>query len=235
MFNPNPTLQVVPLFDGHECLVIDNALQDPHGWAVFAVEQRARFQPSGLSYPGLELWLAEEAMARYADFFAQHLRSRLGGRRTINIANRLSLVTLPPESLAPRQWLCHRDNRGVPPGECLFASVIYLFEDPALGGTSFYRPRRSSAETEGLVEDCRLLDAATFRQRHPEVRPGYMVQGNDWFEHVVSLPARWNRAIFYDGGLFHSGDIHHPERMSADPTVGRLTMNAFIRCRLKAQ
>jgi hypothetical protein len=21
------------------------------------------------------------------------------------------------------------------------------------------------------------------------------------------MPARWNRAVFYDGGIFHSGDI----------------------------
>ena len=234
MFNPHPQIQAVPLFDGHECIVIDDALQEPRQWTEWACAQRDRFTPSGHAYPGRELWLAEEATARFAEFFATHIRSRLGARRTINIANRLSLVTLQPHELAARQWFCHRDTKGIPPGECMIASVIFLFEDEALGGTSFYRPRRSVEETALLVHECSTLGDGAFAQRHPEIPPGYMLDSNDWFERVANVPARWNRAIFYDGGVFHSGDIRTPERMSADPAVGRLTMNGFIRCRRSA-
>ncbi len=234
MFNPHPTIQAIPLFDGHQCLVIDDALRDPRGWAAWAVEQRERFAPSRHAYPGVELWLAEEAMARYAEFFAEHIRGRLGARRTITIASRLSLVTLAPHELAARQWFCHRDNRGLPPDECLAASVIYLFEDAALGGTNFYRSRRPVADTEQLVHESTTLGDDDFAQRHPEIARGYMQGSNDWFECLASVPARWNRALFYDGGVFHSGDIRSPERMTADPALGRLTMNGFIRCRLKS-
>lgn len=234
MFNPHPTLQAVPLFDGLECLIVDDALQDPHGWAAWASTQRERFAPSRYAYPGVELWLAEEAMAQFADFFAEHVRGRLGARRTINIANRLSLVTLQPHELAPRQRSCHRDNKGVPPAECLIASVIYLFEDESLGGTSFFRPKRPADEIARLVHDSGTLGDEAFAQRYPEIPRGYMVDSNDWFDRVVTLPARWNRAIFYDGGVFHSGDIRRPERMSADPARGRLTMNGFMRCRRRS-
>lgn len=47
MFNPRPDVQVLPLFDGHECLVIDNALQDPQRWVEQACRQHAQFSLSG--------------------------------------------------------------------------------------------------------------------------------------------------------------------------------------------
>jgi hypothetical protein len=48
------------------------------------------------------------------------------------------------------------------------------------------------------------------------------------------VPAKWNRLIFYDGGMLHSGDIRKPERMSPDPRVGRLTLNGFFTSRRRA-
>lgn len=234
MFAPAPRIQIAPLFDGHACVVVDNALQDPEAWVRWSIAQQANLTPSGHAYPGVELWLPPEPTQQLAEFFLQHVRTRLGMRRIVNAACRMSLVTLPPQALAPRQQLCHRDNRGIPEGEAMVASVLYLFKDEALGGTSFYRPRRSMPEIEALVQDSVALDRAAFAVRHPEVAPGYMVEGNDWYERVATVPARFNRAIFYDGGLFHSGDIRHPARMTADPASGRLTFNGFIRCTRKA-
>jgi hypothetical protein len=234
MFNPRPTLQVVPLHDGHACLVIDDALQDPARWRAWAVEHRGRFAPSPYAYPGIELTLPADTQAAIGDYFARHIRQRLGGRRTLAMTARLSLVTSAPNELLARQWFCHRDRLGVAPGQRLAASVIYLFDDPALGGTSIYRPRKSAAETEALVDDCNALPNDLFCARHPEIAPGYMTEGNDWFERVASVPARLNRAIFYDGFLFHSGDIRAPGRMSADPGRGRLTMNGFFTCSRRA-
>lgn len=234
MFNPHPRIQAVPLFDGHQCLVVDDALEDPAHWAAWSVAQRPNLTPSGHAYPGVEMWLPDEPTRLLAEFFLQHLRSALGMRRIVNAACRLSLVSLPPTALAPRQWLCHRDSRGVPEGQAMIASVLYLFQDPALGGTSFYRPLHPRDETEALVQDSTRLDTAAFAARHPDIPQAYMVEGNRWFERVATVPARFNRAIFYDGGLFHSGDIRHPERMTADPATGRLTFNGFIRCTRKA-
>ena len=63
------------------------------------------------------------------------------------------------------------------------------------------------------------------------VRAGYMTQGNAWFEKLLAVPPRFNRAVFYSGAIFHAGDILAPERLSADPRRGRLTLNGFFTCR----
>ena len=42
----------------------------------------------------------------------------------------------------------------------------------------------------------------------------------------------FNRLLFYDGGaVFHGSDIAAPERLSDDPSRGRLTWNGFFVCR----
>lgn len=234
LFNPRATLHSVPLHDGHECLVVDDALLDPQAWRDWAVARRAQFARPPYVYPGVELALPAAAVAQAGEFFAAHIRARLGGRRTLDVAARLSLATLQPHELAARQWFCHRDSARLAPGQCIVAAVLYLFDDTTLGGTSIYRPRRSADETARLVHECSTLNDAEFAARHPEITPGYMTEGNAWFERVASLPARFNRAVFYDGNLFHGADLRAPEKLSADPATGRLTLNGFFTCRRTA-
>jgi hypothetical protein len=50
----------------------------------------------------------------------------------------------------------------------------------------------------------------------------------------VAVPAAFNRAVFYDGGHFHSSHITQPEKLGADPAHGRLTLNGFFICRRSA-
>jgi hypothetical protein len=113
------------------------------------------------------------------------------------------------------------------------ASVLYLFRDPALGGTSFYVPRQPMEDTERLVRDSHLLDAREFGARYG-LQAGYMDGGNAFFECVARVPAAWNRMILYDAGFFHSGDIGRPDRLAADPAAGRLTANGFFNCSRQA-
>lgn len=47
MFNPRLEVQVLPLFDGHECQVSDDALQDPQRWVERACQQHALFSLTG--------------------------------------------------------------------------------------------------------------------------------------------------------------------------------------------
>ena len=119
-------------------------------------------------------------------------------------------------------------------GTVLFAaSVLYLFRDPALGGTSFYVPRQSAAQTDRLVADSLTLDASEFSTRYG-LQPGYMDGNNAYFERIAQVPAAWNRAIFYDGGLFHSADLQLPASLDPDPMRGRLTLNGFFHCKRNA-
>lgn len=76
MFNLQPQVQVVPFFDGHQALVVDNGRQDPQRSVASAAEQQAHFSPLAPAYPVMELWLAEDAELQMAGSLAQDGRCR---------------------------------------------------------------------------------------------------------------------------------------------------------------
>ncbi len=222
-------MRVVDIGTNRLCVVVDNALANPHGLRVWAAEQRF-MPPLGYPYPGQVCGVPDELNARIVDFFSQHLRTHLGARRVVDATTRLSVIDTPPEQLRPVQWLCHRDRLAEQGSNLLFAaSVLYLFEDATLGGTAFYEPRQSIATTEQLVADSQALSAHHFSQRYG-VQPAYMADSNAYFERTARVPAAWNRLIFYDGSAFHSAEAN-PARLQSDPLQGRLTLNSFITCR----
>ena len=232
-FNPTPTLSAVPLPGGFEVVVIDDMLLDPDGLVAWAREQA--FQPpAGYPYPGVVVGAPQDLSDRFADHFAQHARTRLQARRTLAHEVRLSMVTTPPAQLDPRQWQCHRDRVSMDPATLYVASVLYLFRDPALGGTSFYVPRQSPGATDRIQHDSQTLSAPAFTARYG-LTAGYMDGSNAFFECVARVPAAWNRMILYDAGFFHSGDIGRPELLTTDPAIGRLTLNCFFTCRRQAR
>jgi Family of unknown function (DUF6445) len=234
MFNPRPEIQRWPILPGHDCLVIDDALLEPERWVALATRERAAFATLGHNaYPGVELRMPDGVSAKLEDFFTRHVRSLLGARRIVRMYSRLAMVTAPPSALAPAQSICHRDRMTDDPDEHIAASVLYLFKDAGLGGTSFFRPRKSERDTAVLVHDSSTLPGEVFFPGYRLPR-AYMTESNDWFEKVLTVPARWNRLIFYDGHLFHGGDIRAPERLTDDPSTGRLTLNGFFICRRRA-
>ena len=230
-FNLAPRIAEAHVGPGQRCHVIDDALIDPDGLVAWV--DRHRFEPAEANaYPG-QLMESVPVLEQSLDgFFTAHIRARFGARRTVSRYARFSLVTLPPQALRPGQWQCHRDRVAVAPALCA-ASVLYLFRDERLGGTSFYRPRGTPEHTERMLADAQTLAAADFSARYG-VNPGYMTTSNDHFEQTGHVPAAWNRLIFYDGGLFHSAQIEHPELLSDDARRGRLTFNGFFACRRAA-
>jgi hypothetical protein len=231
MFSARPVIRRVPIGDGRHCVVVDNVLADPHDMVRQAVARRGGFVSSPVNcYPGMEQPLPLEFDQRLAEFFAQHLRGAFDARRTVGIATRMSLVTLHPEQLSPQQRICHRDARDCLPGEGACAAVLYLFDDTRLGGTSFYRPLRHPMEIDHLLYQARVMDNAAFDAVLGRP-PAYFDGVSPYFEPTCTIPAAWNRAIFYDATVFHSGQIDAPELLDADPARGRLTLNAFIRYR----
>jgi len=235
LFNPDLQIESVPLGDGASCYVVDDALLEPERLRAWAVAQRAAFRPVDFSaYPGNYLLLPAAMHAALQWFYMQYIRPRFDARRLLTMHCRLAMVTRPVSALSPAQWICHADNFMVEPTQSIQASVLYLFEDESLGGTSFYRPLRSPAEMKQLFQDSTRLDGETFTQRYG-IAPGYMLGDNDHFARTASIPARWNRLIFYDGSLLHTGDILSPERLSDDPATGRLSFNGFFTARRNAR
>ena len=234
MFNPHLQVQTLELAQGIEVHVIDNVLAEPRRWVAMAAEHRVAFQrlPHN-AYPGVELHLPDGITAQLQQCFDRLIRSRLDARRCLEAYTRLALVTDAPAQLQPRQWICHRDRLQARPGESVAASVLYLFEDPSLGGTRFFHALRPESETARLIHDSGQLAPEAFTERYG-FAPGYLRDSGKWFETVGTVTPRFNRLIFYDGMQFHCSDIPHPERLSADPAHGRLTLNGFFTCRRRA-
>lgn len=235
MFNPNPRIQSITVAPAAECLVIDDALSDPERWVALAHEHREAFAEAPFNaYPGGELRMPDALSAKLDAFFGEHIRKRLGARRTLRMYSRLAMATRQVEELEPRQWICHRDRLEIAPDRCIAASVLYLFRDASLGGTAFFAPRRGERETAILIHESGQLDAAAFTARYG-IAPSYPVASNDWFEKTAVVEAKWNRLVFYEGGsVFHASDIGAPQRLDSDPRKGRLTWNGFFVCRRAA-
>lgn len=231
MFNPNPRIEIVPIAGRHVCHVIDDALLDPDALVALAAAHADAFvETNHNAYPGPELRMPDGFSAQLDAFFTRHLRRAFDVRRTERMYSRLAITATPPERLAPSQSICHVDRLSVEPQHRIVASVLYLFRDARLGGTSFYAPKHPPETILPMIADARVLDAEAFRARYG-IATGYMTASNDWFEKILTVPARYNRMIFYEGTLFHSGEIAHPELFSRDPRAGRLSLNGFFTCR----
>lgn len=232
MFNPAARIERIPIGGGRECLVVDEALAEPERWVELAAAHRTDFEESPHNaYPGLELRMPDALSAHFGRWFDRHARALVGARRTLRQYARLALATRRVEELEPRQWIPHRDRLDDAPDRCVGASVLYLFRDPALGGTAFFARRRSERDTAILVHESGQPGADAFTARYG-IAAGYPTCTNDWFEKTATIEPRWNRLVVYDGGnVFHASDIGDPSRLSDDPRHGRLTLNGFFVCR----
>jgi hypothetical protein len=228
VFRASPRIERVALAGGTSCFVVDDALAEPERFVDWAVANREAFRPVDFNaYPGTYRMLPGAVESALEAFFNSHMRRCFDARRLRKMHCRLSMVTLPPAALRPYQWLPHSDRFGLDPGESIQATVLYLFRDAALGGTSFYAPTRSRDETARLFEDSSKLANEAFAERYG-IAPGYIGASNAYFERIGGIAPRFNRLIFYDGSLLHSGDIPAPDRLSDDPARGRLTFNGFF-------
>lgn len=211
-------------------------LNDPDQWLSLATYHSGDFTLAGNgkfnAYPGMELRTSAEQNAALTDFFLQHIRHFLNVRRVIDSVSRFSLVTLKPAQLRPAHMLCHRDLGGTI-RTIKAACVLYLCEDNQFGGTSFYMPKKTETQTEKIVQESLLMSAEAFVEKYG-IERNYMRGSNDYFEQIGSVKAKWNRVVFYDGGIYHSGDILDVDKLSADPQAGRLTVNGFFSCTTKA-
>lgn len=225
----NPSMQLVATGGDWPCVVLDAALEDPEGLVELAARHRGAFAPTRVNaFPGPELPLPRSAVQGLAQRFTPQFAERLGVAGCLDGHGRLSIVTLAPAQLAPLQRVCHRDRLALRPGERVIAAVIYLFTDARLGGTSFFRPRGTPEDTERLMQRLAAssndeADAWLGRER------GYLSASNAHFELTQTVPARFNRALFYDGTQFHTSHIGQPELLHDDPRQGRLTLNLFLR------
>jgi hypothetical protein len=217
--------------DGH-CLIVDDFLQDPHGLIEFAARNAASFSKARSYYPGMYVDLNDDAMAEIFRYIRFHMTKHFPILRgNMRFSSFLSMITFRPDELSTLQRMCHTDP-APDPDRVPYAGLLYLFDNERLGGTGFYRywkKHEMLKEVEAIAEknpdkahEFLLKNFPTFRKPAK-----YMTESNEIAELLCTIPARFNRMIFYSGQIPHSAAITAPQLLSENVQQGRLTLNVF--------
>jgi hypothetical protein len=233
--NPRPEIGHVQIDADNLCVVVDEFLLNADELVDYAIGHSDRFAVPEKSYPGLQLDIGDSAMAEVYRFFKSEMSARYaffkGG---ITFASSLSMVTMQPDQLSNLQRVCHMDP-GAPGGHRNYAAVHYLFREPLLGGTGFFRWKDQALMTKATAAELESPEkGAAFMNRHFATfrrPPCYMTETSEIAERIATVKARFNRLIFYPGNIPHNALIDRPELLSDNFATGRLTLNSFALAR----
>jgi hypothetical protein len=209
--------------EGQPVIVVDDLLAEPDQWRMLAA--RARYGRIGPYYPGLRASVPAAAASLMRDELAAAIGETFGLDPLPPVLEcYFSIVTTPPDALAPIQRLPHFD--GLEPER--IAILVYL-SGAEQGGTAFYRQRATGFET---VDAARLsafeaaLEAGIARHGLPSA--SYIAGDTELYEQIASYEARPNRALIYRGHTLHCAAIPPDAPLPADPVRGRLSVNSFL-------
>jgi hypothetical protein len=204
-------------------IVIDDMLAEPEAWRAAAAA--ARYERIGPYYPGVRAPVPGEA----AEAMRDALAGVIGEAFAIDpvppvLECFFSIVTTPPQALAPIQRLPHFD--GLEPDR--LAILIYL-SGADQGGTAFYRQRATGYET---------VDAGRFPAFEAALKAGvaahglpaaaYIAGDTPLYEQIAAYEARPNRGLIYRSHALHCAAIPAGADLPADPAAGRLSVNSFL-------
>lgn len=225
--NPAARIRIVSVGRSREPVaVVEEALLDPEA----AVEQAARlgFEAADEGrggYPGLRA-KAPQTLAGLLVEGAMPLIERVFGLKRAALSKvdaSFSIVTAAPEALHPMQRIPHIDTRD----PRRIAILCYLARH-SIGGTAFFRQDSTGLEQVGpdsfdSYEAARRADLAL-------LPPGGGYPGADMpgYSETAHFEARFNRMLVYRSCSIHSGTIPPDTPLSADPRLGRLTVNLFL-------
>lgn len=180
----------------------------------------------GTYYPGLRQPItAGHAAYGYVERLLEAAGPFIGGGFDVDTFELLeasfSMVTTPPGALDPAQRAPHFDSTDPD----YLAVLHYLSDTP---GTAFFRQRATGIE---LVDD-RNVDrfVATARRVNGDLS-GYTAGPNQHYDQIGQIEGLRDRLAIYRGSMLHSGLIPPDMAFSADPRLGRLTANIFIKGR----
>ena len=206
--------------EGEPLIIIDGFHPDPDG--LIDAASKAAYGDPGKHYPGVRAKAPPGHLQPCQAVLADVLRGAFGLTGARLSATSYSLVTTPPDALAPIQRLPHFD--GTDPGRI---ALLHYLTGPGAAGTAFYRQRETGFET---ITDDRLAPYRDALHRaYPDGPPQqYFAGGDHHFEQIHAVEARFNRAILYRGVTLHSGLIPDDFAFAANPQAGRLTLNTFL-------
>ena len=221
----------------HFAVIIDDFLAQPETLIEHAERCSGEFFEPEHGYPGLNLLLPDAALDALHRFVLREMGRVFGFLRGgASFGTGLSMVTFRPERLQNFQRLCHTDPRDSA-DRVKFAAMVYLFDDPTLGGTAFYRWKKPDVIAHALAMELRDPAATTAllseHCRSFRATPTYLTESNELAEQLTVIPPRFNRLIAYSGEIPHTGHITEPHKLTADARTGRLTLNCFASVRPK--
>ena len=223
--NPAARIRIMPIGRSREPVIaVENALLDPEAAIdqASALDFKAADEGRG-GFPGVRVeaplplaqMLVEGAMPLVERVFGLD-RAALKG-----FDASFSMVTTPPEALHPMQRIPHIDTRD----PRRLAILCYLGRG-AMGGTAFFRQNSTGLEQVGPDR----FDSYEAARRADLVRlpPGYPGRDTPGYTETAHFEARFNRLLIYRSCSLHSGIIPPDARLSADPRLGRRTVNIFL-------
>jgi Family of unknown function (DUF6445) len=224
MILPEPEVSVRKMGHEGEPLVIIDGFSGAVD-ELLEAGHAATYRHAGASYPGIRSWADPSYLDRRRPLMMQIMQQVFGFSRGVRLdASTFSLVTLAEHQLAPLQRIPHYDHAG---GEVV--AVMHYLQGPETGGTAFYRHRRTGFETITPARENAYNAALAQDERSYGMPPARYFHGDsDWFEQIDEVEARPDRLVLYRGRQLHSGVIPDPAQLSADPRLGRLTINMFL-------
>jgi hypothetical protein len=184
--------------------------------------------PPRVHYPGLRRIIrpADAGAFAYVERTLEAAAPFIGGGFDVDhfdlIEASFSLVTRRPETLEPVQRAPHFDST-----DQKYLAVLHYLGGTDGSGTAFYRHRATG--TERVTEACVDSYVSRAKQESPRFEQGYVTGSNAFYEQIGAVEAVPNRLIVYQGSLLHSGIVPTAMSFSADPRIGRLTANIFVR------
>ena len=114
--NTDATIRRETISEDHNCVIVDDFLQDPHEIVEFAVQHSGEFsKPEQLGYPGLLFDVNEDAMTDIYRFIRSIMTKYFPFLRGgMNLWTYLSMVTMQPHELSNLQRICHSDPNPSP-------------------------------------------------------------------------------------------------------------------------
>lgn len=225
--NPHVDLSVKVCHFGNEnapLIVIDNFVANPE--SLVEVATHLKFSPAGRFFPGVRA----AAPSSYQSFLLRQLPQILKGvfcsdeHQLKLLMCHFSLITTPASHLGMLQRIPHFDSlesHGL-------ATVHYLFKKN-LGGTAFYRHRKTSYESIDESRGETYFRSLESENNGPNMPgPEYICGDTALYEQIMSADAVFNRMIVYRRNSLHSGSLAKDFYPDADPLTGRLSINSFI-------
>ena len=204
-------------------LVIENFIADPE--ALVQIASAQRFTEHARYFPGIRA----QAPQQYREVFAAGLQGAIAehfdltGEISFSLCA-FSLITTPADRLTVPQRIPHVDSLA----SSGLACIHYLFKRN-LGGTAFYRHRKTGFEFVDEERNTAYLQSLNSEELRPENwGQGYINGDSVLFEQIARSEGIFNRLLVYRRNSLHSGCIAADFVPDANPATGRLSINGFL-------